>query len=170
MNTGTDAWDPSRVHLSYHWLWLVPRELAFRSRTLPYQDGIRTELGAPVPPGGRVAVDGRLLAPAVPGVYWLQWDMVEEGVTWFVQVSPRQPRHLVVILPTAAEFFAPLPLLVALAGCSRSDASRAGRRIGLCWRRSPRAPTSPGARRRSSPSRSCSCTTRCSSRPRSRTG
>ncbi len=29
-NTGTRAWDPAHVHLSYHWLWLVPRELASR--------------------------------------------------------------------------------------------------------------------------------------------
>ena len=131
VNTGTDAWDPSRVHLSYHWLWLVPRELAFRSRTLPYHQGIRTELGAPVPPGGRVTVNGRILAPAVPGLYWLQWDMVEEGVTWFVQVSPRQPRHLVVILPTAVEFFAPLPPLVALLGLFALGRIERGRRIGL---------------------------------------
>ena len=59
-------------------------------------------------------VEGRLLAPDYPGLYWLQWDMVEEGVTWFAQVSPRQPRQLVIVLPTLAGFFAPLPLVVAL--------------------------------------------------------
>ena len=26
-NSGVRAWDPARIHLSYHWLWLVPREL-----------------------------------------------------------------------------------------------------------------------------------------------
>ena len=115
-NTGQRAWDPARVHLSYHWLWIVPRELAHRSRTLPYQDGIRTELGGTIAPGAHVALHARLLAPDYPGLYWLQWDMVEEGVTWFAQVSPRHPRYLVVVLPTPAGFFAPIPLIVALAG------------------------------------------------------
>jgi hypothetical protein len=63
-----------------------------------------------------VVLQGRLLAPDHPGLYWLQWDMVEENITWFAQVSPRQPRSLVVILPTLAGFFAPIPLIAALAG------------------------------------------------------
>jgi lipoteichoic acid synthase len=108
------------VHVAYHWLWLVPRELARRSRTVPYHDGIRTELGArPIAPGERVALTGRLLPPASPGLYWLQWDMVEEGVTWFAQVAPRQPRTLVVVLPPLAWMVAPLPLLIALLGLFR---------------------------------------------------
>jgi phosphoglycerol transferase MdoB-like AlkP superfamily enzyme len=103
------------VHVSYHWLWIVPRELARRSRTVPYHDGIRSELGArAIAPGEPVALQGRLLPPAVPGVYWLQWDMVEEGVAWFAQVAPRQPRTLVVVLPPLAWMLAPLPLLVIL--------------------------------------------------------
>jgi phosphoglycerol transferase MdoB-like AlkP superfamily enzyme len=117
-NSGVRSWDPGRFHLSYHWLWFVPRELAHRSRTVPYHDGIRTELGgdAPLTPGAHIALQGRILAPATPGLYWLQWDMVEEGVTWFAQVSPRQSRRLVVVVPPPAWIFAPLPLLVALFG------------------------------------------------------
>ena len=117
-NAGTTVWNPDRVHASYHWLWLVPREWLSRSRNVPYQDGIRTEFAAPVAPGESLEMDGRLLAPSFPGVYWLQWDMVEEGVTWFSQVSPRQRRTLVLVLPTTnpLTLFAPLPLLVALAG------------------------------------------------------
>jgi lipoteichoic acid synthase len=115
-NTGERAWDPPRVHVSYHWLWIIPRELARRSRTVPYQDGIRTELPRAVAPGAGVAIVTRLLAPPYPGLYWLQWDMVEEHVTWFAQVSPGQPRRLVVVLPTLAGLFAPLPLLTAIAG------------------------------------------------------
>jgi lipoteichoic acid synthase len=122
VNSGGRAWDPARIHLSYHWLWLVPRELAHRSRTVPYHDGIRTDLGgAPVAPGARVALQGRILAPALPGVYWLQWDMVEEGSTWFAQVSPRQPRTLVVVVPPPAWIFAPLPLILALYGLWMAD-------------------------------------------------
>jgi phosphoglycerol transferase MdoB-like AlkP superfamily enzyme len=128
-NTGVTAWNPARVHVSYHWLWLVPRELAVRSRwDLPYHEGIRTELAAPVAPGAQATVPGRLLAPSVPGFYWLQWDMVEEGVTWFAQVSPRQPRRLVIVLPTLAALFAPLPLLVALGGIVALGLLARGRR------------------------------------------
>jgi lipoteichoic acid synthase len=113
-NSGGRAWDPARIHLSYHWLWLVPRELARRSRTVPYHDGIRTDLGGAVSPGARVALQARILAPSTPGLYWLQWDMVDEGVTWFAQVAPRQPRTLVLVRPPVAWMLAPLPLLVAL--------------------------------------------------------
>src|SRR3954467_2354386 len=116
INAGLRTWDPRRIHLSYHWLWLVPRELAHRSRTVPYHDGIRTDLGTTVAPGARLALQGRILAPSTPGLYWLEWDMVEEGVTWFAQVAPRQPRTLVVVMPAPAWIFAPLPLLAALFG------------------------------------------------------
>ncbi|HEV2984282.1 MAG TPA: sulfatase-like hydrolase/transferase, partial [Vicinamibacterales bacterium] len=120
-NTGLRAWDPARVHVSYHWLWFVPRESAKRSRwNVPYHDGIRSQLndvGDPVAPGARLALQGRILAPAVPGLYWLQWDMVEEGAAWFAEVAPRQQRTLVFVIPTMTWVFGPLPLLVALAGC-----------------------------------------------------
>ena len=60
VNTGQRAWKPAAIHVSYHWLWIVPRELVRRSRTVPYQDGIRTELDREVAPGAQVAV--RLIA------------------------------------------------------------------------------------------------------------
>ncbi len=124
-NTGQRTWDPERMHVSYHWLWLVPRELARRSRSVPYHDGIRTDLERPVAPGAPLTVQGRLLAPTYPGLYWLQWDMVEEGVTWFAQVAPRQSRTLVVVVPPPAWAFAPLPLVVALCGLYRLRRSTA---------------------------------------------
>ncbi|MCU1385507.1 MAG: hypothetical protein JWL71_4204 [Acidobacteria bacterium] len=131
-NRGERAWDPARIHLSYHWLWLVPRELAHRSQTVPYHEGIRTDLGeTPVTPGARVAVHGRILAPALPGVYWLQWDMVEEGVAWFAQVAPRQPRTLVVVVPPPSWILAPLPLLIALWGLTALRPAR--RRATAGW-------------------------------------
>src|SRR5258707_14101047 len=90
-NAGVRAWDPARIHVSYPWLWVVPRETVKRSRwDLPYHDGIRSELsdrGESVAPGARVALQGRILAPAIPGLYWLQWDMVEEGQGWFAQAA-----------------------------------------------------------------------------------
>jgi lipoteichoic acid synthase len=129
-NAGERPWDPGHIHLSYHWLWIIPRELAKRSRTVPYQDGIRTELRGVVTPGAGEAIAARLLAPSYPGLYWLQWDMVEENVAWFAQRGPGQPRHLVIVLPTLAGLFAPLPLLTAIVGVGA---------LGLTRRRSARS-------------------------------
>ena len=128
-NSGVRAWDPSRIHLSYHWLWLVPRELAHRSRTVPYHDGIRTDLGGAGGAGGqRRRSQGRILAPAMPGLYWLQWDMVEEGVTWFAQVAPRQPRTLVVVVPPLAWICRAAAAAASRCGaCSRLRRSRGDR-------------------------------------------
>lgn len=134
-NSGLRAWDPERVHLSYHWLWLVPRELTARSRwDVPYHTGIRTDLAEPVAPGERRSLGGRVLAPSVPGLYWLQWDMVEEGVTWFSQVAPRHPRTLVVVVPAELMFFrtaiaallAPFSLVMAVAGLWAIRRARTG--------------------------------------------
>jgi lipoteichoic acid synthase len=128
-NTGQRTWDPATVHLSYHWLWVVPRELASRSRTVPFHDGIRTALGAPVTPGGAATLQARILAPAMPGLYWLQWDMVEEGTTWFAQVAPRQPRRLVIVIPPLAAVLAPLPLVLAVVAIVALRRIDRGRRV-----------------------------------------
>jgi phosphoglycerol transferase MdoB-like AlkP superfamily enzyme len=135
-NTGLRAWNSASVHLSYHWLWVVPRETVSRSRwNLPYHNGIRTQLasaGAPgraVAPGTTVNLNGRIESPVWPGLYWLQWDMVEEGITWFAQVSPRQPRTLVLVLPPAAWMLAPAPLLVAIWGLVALGTGRASRSV-----------------------------------------
>jgi phosphoglycerol transferase MdoB-like AlkP superfamily enzyme len=128
-NTGQRTWDPARIHLSYHWLWLVPRELASRSRTVPFHDGIRSALGAPLAPGSAATVQARILTPSVPGLYWLQWDMVEEGATWFAQVAPRQPRRLVLVVPPVAALLAPLPLGLALAAIVALGRIDRGRRL-----------------------------------------
>ena len=88
---------------------------------------IRTDLGGVVAPAASVALHGRVLAPALPGLYWLQWDMGEERVTWFAQVAPRQPRTLVVVVPPPAWIVAPLPLLVAVWGLLALRRSRRDR-------------------------------------------
>jgi phosphoglycerol transferase MdoB-like AlkP superfamily enzyme len=124
-NSGSRSWDSSSFHVSYHWLWTVPRELASRSRgNVPYHDGIRTDLTTAVPPGASARLEARLLAPSLPGVYWLQWDMVEEGRAWFAQVAPRQPRTLVVVVPPLVWALAPLPLILAAIGGWRLAAGR----------------------------------------------
>jgi O-antigen ligase len=46
-------------------------------------EGLRTRLPHDVEPGESVTVDTVLQAPAKPGTYYLQWDMVQENVVWF---------------------------------------------------------------------------------------
>jgi phosphoglycerol transferase MdoB-like AlkP superfamily enzyme len=136
VNAGQRAWDPATIHLSYHWLWLVPRETLARSRwDVPYHNGIRTDLPDRIAPGSGMAVQGRLLPPSWPGLYWLQWDMVEEGIAWFAQAAPRQSRVLVLVLPPIAWIVAPIPLLVALLGlrAARRPGHRFAETADMAW-------------------------------------
>ena len=43
----------------------------------------RTDLPFPLRPGERVILPVRVELPAAPGLYWLQWDFIHEGVGWF---------------------------------------------------------------------------------------
>lgn len=77
-NTSETVWPaagPHPVYLSYHWL-TEQGEMAVR-------DGLHTLLGKDLAPGASVALKALLLAPPEPGIYHLQWDLVQEGVTWF---------------------------------------------------------------------------------------
>ena len=67
--------------------------------------------------------------------------MVEEGVTWFAQVAPRQPRTLVVVVPPLAWIFAPLPLLIALFGVVRIRNPQSAIRNRPCRRARGASPT-----------------------------
>ena len=75
-NVGTETWsEASEDHLAYHWRTSDGAMLTF--------DGMRSLLPRPVPPGETVEVNARVLAPAKPGRYALEWEMVREGVKWF---------------------------------------------------------------------------------------
>jgi hypothetical protein len=47
------------------------------------QEGLRSSLPRPLDPGASCQVALRLHAPSTAGVYILELDLVEEGVTWF---------------------------------------------------------------------------------------
>lgn len=90
-NSGACSWtghcrgaDP--VRLSYHWY--------FSDGEIYEWDGIRTELPRSVEPGEEVTLLADVRSPRLAGQYYLEWDLVIEGVTWFSQqttVCPRIP-------------------------------------------------------------------------------
>jgi hypothetical protein len=67
----------ARVRLAYHWKTPDGRTAVW--------EGERTELPGPVPPGGRVSVRQKVVAPELPGRYVLELDPVFEHVGWFSQ-------------------------------------------------------------------------------------
>jgi hypothetical protein len=48
----------------------------------------RVALPGPVPPGGQVTLSFSVTAPSIPGMYTLQFRMVEEFVEWFGDFTP----------------------------------------------------------------------------------
>jgi 4-amino-4-deoxy-L-arabinose transferase-like glycosyltransferase len=75
MNRGPCRW-PSSVHLGYHWWALDPGAPSV-------YDGPRGYLPRPLLPGEWAAVPIELVAPAAPGRYRLEYDLVHESVEWF---------------------------------------------------------------------------------------
>ncbi|MGH2499290.1 MAG: N-acetylmuramoyl-L-alanine amidase [Candidatus Limnocylindria bacterium] len=78
-NTGTFPWPvlgPNPVRLSYHWANGAGQTVVW--------EGLRTPLAAILEPGGSVTLQAAVQMPSAQGTYRLRWDLVEEGVTWFV--------------------------------------------------------------------------------------
>ena len=83
------------MNLSYHWL--------DESGRMVVKDGLRTEIPLPVPPGGRVSVEQKVVAPEVPGRYILELDPVFETVAWFSEKNGGKTLRLPVeVLPPGA--------------------------------------------------------------------
>jgi hypothetical protein len=80
-NTGTATWTPDVFRLSYHW--------AAPDGTPVIRDGERTGLPRTVAPDREIALCATILAPPDAGTYLLQWDLVQEGVTWFSAANPQ---------------------------------------------------------------------------------
>jgi O-antigen ligase len=114
-NTGPRSWSATGEHpfaLSYHLDQLDGTSLSY--------DGLRTPLPADLPPGGVVDLQARLIAPPTPGTYLVEWDGVQESVTWFSWTgTPAGRTYLTVEGPPAAgdtllsSFTAPPSSLVA---------------------------------------------------------
>lgn len=77
-NTGTLIWSaggPNPVRLSYHWRDPHGNPVVW--------NGVRTPLLVDVPPAGTAVLMATVTAPTADGSYEFQWDLVQEGITWF---------------------------------------------------------------------------------------
>lgn len=81
VNRGGTSWSSDTgFFLAYHWFDAAGRIVEW--------DGRRSPLPGVVHPGVEVTVEASLEAPAEPGDYLLQWDVVQEGVLWVSEVDP----------------------------------------------------------------------------------
>jgi hypothetical protein len=84
-------WPAGRlVKLGNH--WLAGGEQVVRD------DG-RHDLPHPVPPGATVEADLRVSAPARPGRYELEFDLVQEFVAWWADNGNPTVRHPILVTP-----------------------------------------------------------------------
>ena len=129
-NDGSSTWRADgSFALSYHWL--------DRGGGIVIWDGIRSPVPSLVLPGEEVVVEAAVEAPGGVGLYRLQWDLVEEGVTWLSERDPSpEPGRLVVVAepPTVTPAMwtlatAGVLVVVWVARRRRSDA--AGSVIGM---------------------------------------
>ena len=74
-NTSSQAWPAGGVfRLAFHW---------YRGGAQIVREGDRTFMSSTVAPGASVNLMAKVTAPSTAGAATLQWDMVQEGVTWF---------------------------------------------------------------------------------------
>ena len=89
-NTGIKTWmvtGKNAVRLSYHWTDTTGKQYLW--------EGERTNLPNPVLPDQEVTLEAKVKSPPLPGDYKLQWDMVEELITWFSQKGVAMPQAVV---------------------------------------------------------------------------
>ncbi len=103
VNTGTQTWPAGGDHpvrLGYR--WFIPG-----GAEVPATKGYRTALPADLAPGKAVTLTAKFAAPADPGEYVLQWDLVREGVAWFSEekANPYSVSIKVVLTAESSRFF-----------------------------------------------------------------
>ncbi|MGH9366318.1 MAG: glycosyltransferase family 39 protein [Thermoanaerobaculia bacterium] len=94
-NRGPCLW-PASVHLGYHW-----RPLEAGGNEI--YDGPRGYLPAPLRSGEWAAIPIELVAPASPGRYRLEYDLVHENVVWFSGAGGQTASVEVRVLPGPLE-------------------------------------------------------------------
>lgn len=91
---GARALEGGKVNVGNHW--------ARADGTIAVRDDGRGPIALPWAPGGVRRVAVTVTAPADVGVYRLQFDVVEEGVTWFADAGSPVVETMVVVGSTAA--------------------------------------------------------------------
>ena len=126
-NNGSRTWTPEgNIAAAYHWLGREGGGVRPKGRSV-YWEGRRTSFPAAVRSGETVALEVVVVAPERPGLWRLQWDLVEKGVCWFSDRAPEPPpasRVLVMTDPWASGFW--WSLLVLFAGAAAVSTWRSG--------------------------------------------
>lgn len=95
LGAGQRAWIPVEVRNGADLAWLESFRISYHWRredgTMVVFDGLRTSPPEPLAPGQAAVVAVEVEAPALPGRYELQFDVVEEGVTWFSSLGSPGP-------------------------------------------------------------------------------
>jgi hypothetical protein len=132
-NTGVRTWPtdgPRPVYLSYHWIQPATRRVLIL-------DGVRTRLPRAIAPGESAIVTANVEVPNLLGTLTLQWDLVQENVTWFgVRGSPVAEVKVNVMSEQPAIEAVPLPIPPQLGSASsppRSELWRAGVKMWLAY-------------------------------------
>jgi hypothetical protein len=97
-NSGRVRWTAKGRHsatVSYHWLNPISRKVVI-------WQGARSEFKADVEAGDTAMLDAWVIAPASPGEYLLQWDMLQETVAWFSVMPPGGACTRVRVTPTVS--------------------------------------------------------------------
>ncbi len=130
-NTSVRPWPASGarpVYISYHWIQPA-------SRRVLILDGERTPLPHDLAPGDTATIAAFVKIPPVTGTLVLQWDVVQEEVTWFSERGSTVAEVNVQIMPsrqTPATLVAPVSgQLKDTTSPPRTDLWRAGVQMWL---------------------------------------
>ena len=88
-NLGRRALPEHRLSVSYHWF-----DAGDPSRVVEF-DGLRTPVSRPLPPGAREELVVPVEAPAAPGSYRLELDLVRENISWFSTAGVVGPSKII---------------------------------------------------------------------------
>ncbi len=126
-NDGSRTWTTDgSMAAAYHWLGREGGGVRPNGQGV-YWEGRRTLFPTAVRSGDTVALDVAVVAPDRPGLWRLQWDLVEEGVCWFSDCAPEQlPAFRVLVIPDPWASGIWWSLLVLCAGAAAVSTWRSG--------------------------------------------
>jgi len=99
-NDGSRTWTADgTIAAAYHWLGREEEGVRPKGQGV-FWEGRRTSLPTAVRSGETVVLEVVVVAPDRPGLWHLQWDLVEEGVCWFSERAPEPlPTSRILVIP-----------------------------------------------------------------------